>query len=130
MKQVLIVFIGGGLGTVMRFLISKILPYSGKGFPWSTFSANMIGCLIIGIITGYFLRNISENQSEWILFATVGFCGGFTTFSTYAFENLNLLKSGDHLTLKDLNIKPSDIEKEMEKWLWRYRSGGGFAKAS
>ena len=38
--------------------------------------------------------------------------------------------SGDHLTLKDLNIKPSDIEKEMEKWLWRYRSGGEFAKTS
>ena len=99
MKQVLIVFIGGGLGTVMRFLTSKILPYSGKGFPWSTFSANMIGCLIIGVITGYFLRNISENQSEWILFATVGFCGGFTTFSSFANENFLFLRDDNYIIM-------------------------------
>ena len=99
MKQVLIVFIGGGLGTVMRFLISKILPYSGKGFPWSTFSANMIGCLIIGVITGYFLRNISENESEWILFATVGFCGGFTTFSSFANENFLFLRDENYIIM-------------------------------
>ena len=99
MKQVLIVFIGGGLGTVMRFLTSKIIPYSGKGFPWSTFSANMIGCLIIGVITGYFLRNISENQSEWILFATVGFCGGFTTFSSFANENFLFLRDDNYIIM-------------------------------
>ena len=99
MKQVLIVFIGGGLGTVMRFLTSKIIPYSGKGFPWSTFSANMIGCLIIGVITGYFLRNISENQSEWILFATIGFCGGFTTFSSFANENFLLLREDNYIIM-------------------------------
>ena len=99
MKQVLIVFIGGGFGTVMRFLTSKIIPYSGKGFPWSTFSANMIGCLIIGVITGYFLRNISENQSEWILFATIGFCGGFTTFSSFANENFLLLREDNYIIM-------------------------------
>jgi CrcB protein len=43
MKQLLIVFIGGGMGTVMRFLIGKFLPYSGKGFPWNTFCANLAG---------------------------------------------------------------------------------------
>ena len=99
MKQVLIVFIGGGLGTVMRFLTSKILPYSGKGFPWSTFSVNMIGCLIIGVVTGYFLRNISENQSEWILFATLGFCGGFTTFSSFANENFLFLRDDNYIIM-------------------------------
>tara|TARA_A100001011_G_scaffold392835_1_gene481312 strand:- start:902 stop:1279 length:378 start_codon:yes stop_codon:yes gene_type:complete len=96
MKQVLIVFIGGGLGTVIRFLISKILPYSGKGFPWSTFCTNMVGCLIIGVLTGYFLKNSTENQPEYFLFATIGFCGGFTTFSTFAYENFSLLRSGDY----------------------------------
>ena len=96
MKQVLIVFIGGGLGTVMRFLISKILPYSGKGFPWSTFCTNMVGCLIIGVLTGYFLRNSTENQPEYFLFATIGFCGGFTTFSTFAYENFSLLRYSDY----------------------------------
>ena len=99
MKQLLIVFIGGGLGTVMRFLISKLLPYSGKGFPWSTFCANLIGCLLIGLLTGYFLRNSGENQSSMVLFATIGFCGGFTTFSSFAHENLSFIRSGDYSML-------------------------------
>ena len=91
MKQLLIVFIGGGMGTVMRFLIGKFLPYSGKGFPWNTFCANLVGCLLIGLLTGYFLRNNAENQSSLVLFATIGFCGGFTTFSAYSVDSLNLL---------------------------------------
>ena len=99
MKQLLIVFIGGGLGTVMRFLIGKILPYSGKGFPWNTFLANLLGCLLIGLLTGDFLRNSSENESSLILFATIGFCGGFTTFSSFANENLSFIRSGDYTML-------------------------------
>ena len=98
MKQLIIVFIGGGIGTVFRYLISKLIPYSGDGFPWSTFSSNLIGCFMIGILSSYFLRVFSNDQSDIVLFATIGVCGGFTTFSTYAYENLNLLKSGDHLT--------------------------------
>ena len=99
MKQLLIVFVGGGMGTVMRFLIGKLLPYSGKGFPWSTFCANLIGCLLIGLLTGYFLRNSGENQSSMVLFATIGFCGGFTTFSSFAHENLSFIRSGDYSML-------------------------------
>lgn len=99
MKQLLIVFVGGGMGTVMRFLIGKLLPYSGKGFPWSTFCANLIGCLLIGLLTGYFLRNSGENQSSIILFASIGFCGGFTTFSTFANENFSFIRSGDYTML-------------------------------
>ena len=96
MKQLLIVFIGGGMGTVMRFLVSKIIPYSGKGFPWSTFCANLIGCMLIGLLIGYFLRYSIENQSSLVLFATIGFCGGFTTFSTFAQENLAFIRSGNY----------------------------------
>tara|TARA_B100001059_G_scaffold112615_1_gene112816 strand:- start:20061 stop:20438 length:378 start_codon:yes stop_codon:yes gene_type:complete len=99
MKQLLIVFFGGGMGTVMRFLIGKFLPYSGKGFPWNTFFANLLGCLLIGILTGYFLRNNAENQSSLVLFATIGFCGGFTTFSSFANENLSFIRSGDYTML-------------------------------
>ena len=95
----LIVFIGGGMGTVLRFLIGKLLPYSGKGFPWNTFCANIIGCLLIGFLTGYFLRNSGENQSSMILFASIGFCGGFTTFSSFAYENFSLIRSGDYTML-------------------------------
>ena len=95
MKHLFIVFIGGGLGTVARFLVGKFLPYSGKGFPWNTFCANLLGCLLIGFLIGYFHRSSNENESSFVLFATVGFCGGFTTFSSFANENLSLIKSGD-----------------------------------
>ena len=97
MKQLLIVFIGGGIGTVFRYLLSKLIPYSGNGFPWSTFSTNLIGCFIIGILSSYFLKTVSNDQSDLVLFSTIGLCGGITTFSTYAYENLNLIKSEDHL---------------------------------
>lgn len=99
MKQLLIVFIGGGMGTVMRFLIGKFLPYSGKGFPWNTFCSNLVGCLLLGLLTGYFLRINAENQSSLVLFATIGFCGGFTTFSSFANENLSFVRSGDYTML-------------------------------
>jgi CrcB protein len=95
MKQLLIVFIGGGLGSVMRFLIGKLLPYSGKGFPWNTFCVNLLGCFLIGLLSGYFLRNSTENESSLILFSTIGFCGGLTTFSSFANENLFFIRSGD-----------------------------------
>lgn len=95
MKQLLIVFIGGGLGSVMRFLIGKLLPYSGKGFPWNTFCVNLLGCFLIGLLSGYFLRNSTENESSLILFSTIGFCGGLTTFSSFANENLSFIRSGD-----------------------------------
>ncbi|NBS18837.1 MAG: fluoride efflux transporter CrcB [Flavobacteriia bacterium] len=99
MKQLLLVFVGGGVGTVMRFWMGKLLPYSGKGFPWATFGVNLLGCFIIGLITGFILRNSSENQSSLVLFAVIGFCGGFTTFSSFAFENLSFLRSGAFGTL-------------------------------
>ena len=97
MKQLILVFLGGGIGTVLRFIISKLIPHNDSGFPWSTFSANLIGCFIIGLISGYFFKTSSSNQSDIILFATVGICGGFTTFSTFAYENLYFLKSGDYI---------------------------------
>ena len=97
MKQLILVFLGGGIGTVLRFIISKLIPHNDSGFPWSTFSANLIGCFIIGLISGYFFKTSSTNQSDILLFATVGICGGFSTFSTFAYENINFLKSGDFI---------------------------------
>lgn len=94
MKQLLIVFVGGGFGSALRFLIGKWLNSSENGIPYGTFAANIIGSLLIGIILGLAAKNDSLTESQTLLLAT-GFCGGFTTFSTFAYENHVFLKSGD-----------------------------------
>ena len=94
MKSLFLVFIGGGFGSVLRFLIGKWLNNSESGFPYGTFLANILGSLFIGIILGYAAKSDSLNQNQTLLLAT-GFCGGFTTFSTFAYENHLFLKSGD-----------------------------------
>lgn len=97
MKQLLLVFVGGGFGSALRFLIGKYLNTSNSGFPYGTFTVNIIGSFIIGIILGLALKNSHLSQNQTLLLAT-GFCGGFTTFSAFAFENYSLLKSGELTT--------------------------------
>ncbi|MTE28285.1 MULTISPECIES: fluoride efflux transporter CrcB [Winogradskyella] len=94
MKQLLLVFVGGGFGSVLRYVIGKWLNTSDGGFPYGTFTANIVGSLLIGIILGLAAKNNSLTESQTLLLAT-GFCGGFTTFSTFAYENQAFLKSGD-----------------------------------
>ncbi|WP_027395447.1 fluoride efflux transporter CrcB [Aquimarina latercula] len=96
MKQLLLVFIGGGTGSVARFLISKYLNNEATGIPYGTFTANILGSFLIGIILGLALKNNVLSQNT-ILFLATGFCGGFTTFSTFAYENHMLLRSGDFI---------------------------------
>lgn len=97
MKQVLFVFIGGGFGSVARYLLGKFLNNAESGIPYGTFAANILGSLIIGLILGLAARNETLTQSQTLLLAT-GFCGGFTTFSTFAYENHVFLKNGDFMT--------------------------------
>lgn len=92
MKNVLLVFLGGGFGSVLRYLISKALHTTQ--FPYGTFLVNCLGCLLIGIILGYVLKHNTISQNYTLLLAT-GFCGGFTTFSSFAYESQAFLKSGD-----------------------------------
>ncbi|MDR6300585.1 fluoride efflux transporter CrcB [Mesonia maritima] len=94
MKQLALVFIGGGFGSVLRYLISKWLNSPSSGIPYGTFAANIIGSFLIGIILGYVVKNENISETTALLLAT-GFCGGFTTFSTFAYENHIFLKSGD-----------------------------------
>lgn len=94
MKQVLLVFVGGGFGSVLRYIIGKYLNSTQTGIPYGTFATNILGSLLIGIVLGLAAKNNSLSQSQTLLLAT-GFCGGFTTFSTFAYENHVFLKSGD-----------------------------------
>lgn len=94
MKQLVLVFIGGGFGSSLRYVIGKYLNNSETGIPYGTFLANILGSLLIGVILGFAAKNDALTESHTLLLAT-GFCGGFTTFSTFAYENHVFLKSGD-----------------------------------
>lgn len=94
MKNIFLVFIGGGFGSVLRYLIGRYLNSADSGIPYGTFAANILGSLLIGIILGLAAKNNTLSQNQTLLLAT-GFCGGFTTFSTFAYENHVFLKSGD-----------------------------------
>jgi CrcB protein len=95
MKQLFLVFLGGGLGSSLRYLISKWLN-TNVAFPLGTFTVNIIGSLIFGVILGYIGKGGNISPYTSLLLAT-GFCGGFTTFSAFSYENNVLLKSGDFL---------------------------------
>lgn len=94
MKQLLFVFVGGGFGSVLRYIIGKYLNNPETGIPYGTFAANILGSLFIGIILGMAAKNNALSENHTLLLAT-GFCGGFTTFSAFAYENHVFLKSGD-----------------------------------
>ena len=96
MKQFLFIFIGGGFGSMARYALSKWLN-TNNPIPYGTLLANVLGCFIIGLVMGYILKSNSEHQNLALLIGT-GFCGGFTTFSTFAFENQTFLKNGDFVS--------------------------------
>ena len=96
MKSFLLVFLGGGIGSSCRFLISNILNYNFKSFHYlGTFSVNIIGCILIGIVMGFLQKENNFNQNYLLLFSS-GFCGGFTTFSAFSAESLEMLNSGSY----------------------------------
>lgn len=97
MKSFLLVFLGGGIGSAARYLVSRVLNNSSTGFPYGTFAVNIIGSLIIGVILGFALKHHSPS-SNTALFIATGLCGGFTTFSAFAYENVMFLKAGDYQT--------------------------------
>lgn len=97
MKQALLVFIGGGFGSVARYFMGKWLNNLESAIPYGTMLSNVLGSLLIGIILGYLAKNATISETHSLLLAT-GFCGGFTTFSTFAYENHLFLKNGDYFS--------------------------------
>jgi len=97
-RTIILVGLGGGLGSIFRYLTSVVVTkYFQTTFPLATFTVNILGCLIIGILFGLFERQQLTNPDLKFLFIT-GFCGGYTTFSAFASENINLFQSGNSLT--------------------------------
>ena len=94
-----LLFIGSGsfIGGVARFLTSRYIQNSViSGFPYGTFVVNLIGCFLIGLFYGMSERgNVLSLETR--MFLTVGFCGGFTTFSTFSSENVAMLRDGNIL---------------------------------
>lgn len=105
-KEILLVGLGGGLGSIFRYLTSvlagKLLP---SPFPWGTLVVNIVGCLLIGLLVGMFEKG-QLLSSELRLLLIAGFCGGYTTFSAFALENINLF-SNQHSSLAFLYIAAS-----------------------
>jgi CrcB protein len=97
LKILLVIGSGSFLGGIARFLLSRGIQNSViSSFPFGTFWVNIIGCFLIGLIYGLSDKgNLSNNELR--MFLTVGFCGGFTTFSTFSSENMALLRDGSFL---------------------------------
>jgi fluoride exporter len=91
-KTVLLVGLGGGIGSIARYLCQKWFATTFlHSFPWGTFTINVVGCLLIGIFWGISFRSFESNES-WKLFLMTGLCGGFTTFSAFTLEGIGLIK--------------------------------------
>jgi len=103
MTQTLVaIFVGGGLGSLARFGVSKaVLRFFDGAFPLGTFCANILSCVVMALALAWFSKeNTSDSMKALVL---IGFCGGFSTFSTFSFETIQLIKD-DYFWLAAVNV--------------------------
>ena len=96
-RTLILVGIGGLAGSILRYLVALVFSTrAAANFPYGTLAVNLVGCLLIGMIFA-----ITEKgdllSPEWRILLTTGFCGGFTTFSTFSYESIRLLQDGEIL---------------------------------
>ena len=119
--QFLAIFIGGGLGSIARFAVSKgVVTYFKHDLPLGTFLANLLACLVLGLALGKF-EPIFSGKNFWYFFIIIGFTGGFSTFSTFSFETLVLFKTGQ-ITYAIANILFSVALTVTLLWFLIYKS--------
>ncbi len=101
MNNLILVFVGGGIGAILRYFINNIsenmfLSNSNYEFPWGTFVVNILGSFLIGFVVGLFDSSILSNE-QLKLFIIVGVLGGFTTFSSFSLETVEMLQAGYYI---------------------------------
>ena len=94
LRNILLVALGGAVGSVCRYLLSGM---NVASWPWGTFVVNILGSLIIGLLVGLVSKGFVSPEMKLLL--VTGFCGGFTTFSTFANESFSMMKAGDVLQM-------------------------------
>jgi CrcB protein len=94
-----ILMFGGGVGANARYWLGVLIrTYQSTAFPWATFAINVSGSVVLGFAAALFLKHPDESRRVWFLLLGTGFCGGFTTFSTFSYETLALMEEGRPLT--------------------------------
>jgi fluoride exporter len=95
-NKMLLIMLGGAIGSYLRYWISKWIgaqPW-GQAFPYGTVIVNVSGCFILGVVAVIILERLPPDHEDWYLLLGTGFCGGFTTFSTFEWETYKLVRDG------------------------------------